>query len=138
MIIFPANYCFGEADAVRKDVFSSNTSIKTPRHSYILTIYSYIKVTTFCVQFSFSPNAKYFKILMAIFSEFSHRGGRQSDKRCFQYRHVSFNSKLHNILTIQFFLKVMLFYVDHKYSLNAKCYKKYFSNKGGVSIRPIS
>ena len=44
-----------------------NTSIKNPRHSYILTIQSYIKVITLCVEASLSPNVKCYKILMAIF-----------------------------------------------------------------------
>ena len=35
-----------------------------PGQSYILTIHSYEKVITFCVELSFPPNAKCYKILM--------------------------------------------------------------------------
>ena len=64
MIIFPANYRLGKADAIRKDVFSSNTD-------------------------------GYFS------RQYSLRGGRRSEKRCVQYQHVDFNSKLPNHLVLE-------------------------------------
>ena len=58
MIFFAAKYRLAEADAVRKDVSSSNRSITYPD-----SLITSIKVITFCVDLSFSSNAKCYKIL---------------------------------------------------------------------------
>ena len=62
MIIFPAKYRLGEADAIRKDVSSCNTSIIYPDSILFYLVSPILKFYILrCAQFS--TNEKCYKIL---------------------------------------------------------------------------
>ena len=54
MATFLANFRFGEADKVRKDVFSTDTSILTPTSYHFNDLVLHLS-TTVCVELYFSP-----------------------------------------------------------------------------------